>query len=152
MKKQIALIFLSVAFLLSVSSCAAPTDKVLESLGEYEKEEYYSSGGFQDFTDYAKYTYESIDLSENPYFEKITEQSKEALLSHIDDFEKWLAAITESDPDYELLSTYDFSTDIISNEDYLYIYDDPDYPELGCYDVYLFDTENATLYYFHNNI
>ena len=36
--------------------------------------------------------------------------------------------------------------------DYVYIYDDPDYPDLGSYRVYFFDSETNTLCYFRNNV
>ena len=43
-------------------------EKVLASLGSYESEAFYTSGGIQDFTDYAKYQYKSVDLQNNKYF------------------------------------------------------------------------------------
>ena len=47
MKKQIAVLFVCVVFLLSITACAAPEDKVVASLGEYEKKEFFTSGGFR---------------------------------------------------------------------------------------------------------
>lgn len=44
-----------VIFLFTLTSCLMQEDKVLASLEKYEKEEYFTSGGFQDYTDYAKY-------------------------------------------------------------------------------------------------
>lgn len=51
-----------------------------------------------------------------------------------------------------MIDGYDFDVSCITEDDYLYICDDPGYPELGCYDVYFFDMETLTLYYFHNNL
>ena len=150
MKK--VLVFILIFVILSLSACSVPTDKVLASLGEYKSKEYFSSGGFQDYTDYAKYTYEDVGLSENEYFNKISSDSLDALNNHIEDFEKWILTIKEGEPNNEVVLKYDFNSSIISEEDYVYIYDNPDYPELGCYDVYFFDIESMTLYYFHNNI
>ncbi len=150
MKKLFVLVL--VVFVVLISGCSAPTDKVLESLGEYKSEQYFTSGGFQDYTDYAKYTYEDVDFSENGFFNKISFNSLKELTDHIEDFEKWVQAIKEADPQNEVVLNYDFDSSVISDNDYLYIYDDPDYPELGNYDVYLFDIEKMTLYYFHNNI
>lgn len=145
----IALLF---ALVLCISGCSAPTDEVLESLGAYQSHVYYTSGGFQDYTDYAKYVYDSVDFHDNPYFEKLTTESRTDLQKHLDDFESWIAVYRSGEPDNEVALGYDFDSSCISEEDYLYIDDDSFYPELGCYDVYYFDTEAMTLYYFHNNI
>ena len=147
MKKLFVLVF--VVFVVLMSGCSVPTDEVLESLGEYKSEQYFTSGGFQDYTDYAKYTYKDVDFSNNIYFSEISTESSENLITHIKDFEKWVELLEE---DNEVALAYDFDSSVISNNDYLYIYDDPDYPELGYYDVYYFDNDTMTLYYFHNNI
>ena len=147
MKKLFVLVL--VVFVVLMSGCSVPTDEVLESLGEYKSEQYFTSGGFQDYTDYAKYTYKDVDFSNNIYFSEISTESSENLITHIKDFEKWVELLEE---DNEVALAYDFDSSVISNNDYLYIYDDPDYPELGYYDVYYFDNDTMTLYYFHNNI
>lgn len=148
--------FILILALFASVACTATPDAVLDSLGEYSTKGFYTSGEFQDYTDYAKYTYEDIDISDNTYFEIITTESKAELDTHIEDFEKWIKAISESDPKNEVVENYDFDNSIISFDDYLYIYDDPDYIEagfpLGYYNVYFLDTETLTLYFFHNNI
>ena len=70
MRKQIVGVLVCVVLLLSMTSCAVFEDKVIASLGKYEKEEFFASGGFQDYTDYAKYYYASVDIENNKYFEK----------------------------------------------------------------------------------
>lgn len=116
-------------------------------MGRYKSEEYYTSGGFQDFTDYAKYTFENVDFSNNEYFSKISSDSVEELTYHIEDFEKRIETIKNSDPKNEVVLGYNYDSSVVSENDYLYIYDDPDYPDLGCYDVYFFDIETMMLYY-----
>ncbi len=150
MKKAIPII-LVLPFLI-LSACSVPEDEVLNSLGEYESKVYFTSGGFQDYTDYAKYTFDDVDFSKNKYFTKISVGSKEELITHIENFEEWIESLKSSVPDNEVVTGYDFEPSVISQADYLYIYDDPDYPELGSYTVYFFDMESMTLYYFHNNI
>ena len=147
--------FLCVAFavlLLALCSCSNESDEVVASLGKYKSKEVYSSGTVQDFTDYAKYCFDSVDFSDNSYFQIITESSRENLEAHIDDFEKWVQAVSDTDADNEVVVNYDFDRSVISDSDYIYIYDDPDYPEFGNYNVYYFDVETNILYYFHNNI
>ena len=138
--------------ILSLSSCSVPTDEVLNSLGNYKSKEYFTSVGFQDYTDYAKYVYEDTDFSNNEYFELISRDSENDFKKHVDNFERWIEAIKESDPKDEVVLGYDFDSSVISDGDYLYIYDDSDYPEFGNYNVYFFDIETKTLYFFHSNI
>ena len=151
MKKLTAALF-SLVLVVSLAGCSIPKDDVLDSLGKYESKQFFTSGGFQDFTDYAKYCFDSVDFSDNSYFQIITESSRENLEAHIDDFEKWVQAVSDTDADNEVVVNYDFDRSVISDSDYIYIYDDPDYPEFGNYNVYYFDVETNILYYFHNNI
>ena len=62
MRKFSALILVFI-ICISISACKAPEDKVLKSLGEYKNNVYYTEGEFQDFTDYAKYYYDSADIT-----------------------------------------------------------------------------------------
>ena len=151
MKKLAAALF-SLVLVVSLAGCSIPKDDVLDSLGKYESKQFFTSGGFQDFTDYAKYCFDSVDFSDNSYFQIITESSRENLEAHIDDFEKWVQAVRDTDADNDVVVNYDFDRSVISDSDYIYIYDDPDYPEFGNYHVYYFDVETNILYYFHNNI
>ena len=151
MKKLTAALF-SLVLVVSLAGCSIPKDDVLDSLGKYESKQFFTSGGFQDFTDYAKYCFDSVDFSDNSYFQIITESSRENLEAHIDDFENWVQAVRDTDADNEVVVNYDFDRSVISDTDYIYIYDDPDYPEFGNYNVYYFDVETNILYYFHNNI
>lgn len=151
MKKLTAALF-SLVLVVSLAGCSIPKDDVLDSLGKYESKQFFTSGGFQDFTDYAKYCFDSVDFSDNSYFQIITESSRENLEAHIDDFENWVQAVRDTDADNEVVVNYDFDRSVISDSDYIYIYDDPDYPEFGNYNVYYFDVETNILYYFHNNI
>ena len=152
MKMKKTLILILTILTLVLSGCSIPKDPVLDSLGKYTDKEYYSDAGFQDSTDYAKYSFDNAKLDGNKYLEKMSAQGKDALLTHVENFGEWIDAIKGSDPDAEIAAKYDFDASIISDDDYLYIDDDPDYPELGCYDVYFFDSESMTLYYFHVNI
>ena len=153
--KKSAVIFFTFLIIVSFSGCSvpsAPKDEVLASLGKYTSKQYYTDGGFQDYTDYAKYTFDSVDFSNNSYFTSLTEDSKADLTAHIDNFEGWIQTIQNTNPENEVVLQYDFDRSVISDADYLYIYDNPAYSEFGCYTVYYFDTETNTLYYFHNNL
>ncbi len=150
MKKIIAgiLIFSFLIF----SGCSLFEDRVISSLGRYESCDYFTSGGFKDYTDYAKYTYKDITFRNNQYFNKISSKSKEDLMAHIENFESWIEIIKESDNKNDVVLGYDFDTSIISENDYLYIYDDPDYDEFGNYNIYFFDMESNILYFFHTDV
>lgn len=143
--------------LLFLSSCAFREDKVLNSLGEYTSCEFYTEGGFQDYTDYGKYTYVSVDFSQNPYFQKIQPADFEVIDRHLDDFEDWIETFRRSGPDQELVVHYDFDRSMIDCDDYLYIESEEHTWDSGTkalirYDIYFFDTQSNTLFFFHNNI
>lgn len=129
----------------------APKDSILASLPDYETKAFYSCNGFQDTTDYAKYTYrvsESV-FTHSPYFRRVTEEDIPKILSYIEDFEDW----TETCSDFPRES-YDFDISAIEEGDYFYIlnrYEEPG-EEYWNYNVYYFDLESQILYYFHNNI
>ena len=63
-------------------------DSVLDSLPKYEKKEFYSSGGFQDFTDYAKYTYRvtESELAECESLRLVTEEDIPMILEYVESF------------------------------------------------------------------
>ena len=156
--KPTVIILLLIFLISTLSSCTAPEDKVLNSLGKYKSREFYTEGEFQDFTDYAKYYYDSADFTDNKYFSKIQQSDINALNEHLDDFESWISTYRENDITCEIAVHYDFDRYLIDDEDYLYIYSEQGDPwedgniVLYNYDIYFFDTQSNTLYYFHNNI
>ena len=155
-KKVIAVVCLFI-LVLSLASCATPEDKVIASLGEYKNREFFTSGGFQDYTDHAKYYYDSANIAENSYLRKIQETDLAAINTHLDDFEGWIEAIRNSDPSSEVVLNYDFDRSIVDTEDHFYIdsethtWSDGD-TSLVRYDIYFFDSQTQVLYYFHNNM
>ncbi len=156
MKRFVISFLCIIVSLFILSSCTVPEDKVLLSLGTYKEIAYYSEGGIQDFTDYAKYSFESSNLNNNDFLKQINTASKADFIEYIEDFEKWVEVAPESS---EVVINYDFDKSIISDDDYLYIYDayadttreiyDEKFLD---YDVYFYDCETNILYYFHNNI
>ena len=157
MKKTFALTVLVLILAISLSSCIAPEDKVLNSLGECRSCEFYTCGGFQDYTDYAKYYYDPVDFTDNEYFSIIEQSDIDALNEHLDNFESCIEAHSYNDASSEIVVNYDFDRSLIDSEDYLYIDSekhtwDDGYTSLVNYDIYFFDTQTNTLYYFHNNI
>lgn len=155
--KSTAIILSLIILISTLSSCIALEDKVLNSLGECRSCEFYTCGGFQDYTDYAKYYYDPVDFTDNEYFSKIGQADIDALKEHLDDFERCIEAHGYTDASSEIVVNYDFDRSLIDSEDYLYIDSekhtwDDGYTSLVNYDVYFFDTQTNTLYYFHNNI
>ena len=143
--------------LVCFSSCCIPEDPVVSSLGEGENHVYFSSGGFQDYTDYAKYYYTSANVSENPYLKRIDEQNLAVIDRHLDDFEMWIDTIKGSEPSNEVVLNYDFDRTMIDTEDYIYIDSEEHtwsdgYTALVNYNIYFFDMQTQTLYFFHSNI
>ena len=145
------------ALVLSFPVCAAPEDKVASSLGKYNSYEFFTSGGSQDYTDYAKYSYSSIEIEDNEYLKKVEETDLEIINEHLDDFEKWIRVHGEGEPSSELVENYDFDRDCLGVGDYFYMESEDHtwsdgHTSLVKYNVYLFDVQTQILYYFHNNI
>ena len=144
-----------VLLLLLTCGCAY-TDPVIGSLPEYQSEAFYTSGGFQDTTDYAKYTYEPMPmeyLEFSDYYRKVDAQNAEEILLHIQNFEEWVKVIGG-----ELQEGYDFDCSIISTDDYFYLdtkagepIGSGTYDQFDHYKLYYFEVDTLTLYYFHNN-
>lgn len=147
----LALCVVVVGLTLLFSYLFAPQDAIVNSLPDYETKEYYTSGGFQDYTDYAKYTYRIYEtvLMQNPYFLPVTDEDIPEILSYIENFEGWVE-ICEDFPSEH----YDFDKSILVEGDYYYILSEYEEPgkEFWNYDVYYFDLDAQVLYYFHNNI
>ena len=155
--KKITFIVCLVLLSLMVTSCNAPEDKVITSLGKYESYDCFTSGGFQDYTDYAKYYYDCAEVKGNQYFKQIQETDMPEINMHLDDFESWIETIKSNDPSNDVAANYDFERKIIDTEDYIYIDSEEHTWEDGQtsltrYNIYLYDTQGQILYYFHNNI
>lgn len=155
-KKMMALLSLCI-FVLLFTACAAPEDDVVASLGKYDDRDFFTSGGFQDYTDYAKYYFTSAKVTENKHLKKVQETDFETINTHLDDFEGWIEAIRNSEPSNEVVVNYDFDRGIIDTEDLFYIDSEEHtwsdgHTSLVRYNIYLFDSQTQVLYYFHNNI
>ena len=150
------LALVSILFL-TLTSCGYPGDNVRYSIGKYRDFEWYSSGGFQDYTDYGKFYYDSVDFTQNTCFQKIDASHIPVLEEHLDDFEKWIALLREDETSQKLVTHYDFDRSLIDCEDYLYIESErhtwsDGHTSLVNYNIHFFDTQTNTLYYFHSNI
>ena len=145
---------------LSLSACTFKSkDPVIASLGRAMSVQRYSCAGFGDSTDYGIYTFPGAKPEDSEYFKPVTAESKMELLGYIDNFENWVNVTREGDDDNALVVNYHFSRADIDESDYLYIYDregkpigDGTYSKYDYYNVYFFDSQTTTLYYFHNNI
>ena len=128
-------------------------DQVIKSLGTYKEKEFYSNGGFQDATDYAKYAYDSnIDIEYHYYLKRIEDDNQ--LLSYINDFESVVEGCSETS---ELVQGYDFNRKLIDSNDYYYIDMKETTFDSGLtivtnYTIYFYDIQSNVLYYFHHSI
>ena len=121
-------------------------------IGYIDKEEYYQEDGFQDYTDYAKYTYSSdIFIKINYKFRKLKEEDIDNIKGYFDNFDYYVRK--------EWASKYKFDKSIITEGDYVRIKTKEGEPRANLtygkydyYSIYLFDIETLTLYYIHNDI
>lgn len=144
------IICFTLALLLPIFSSCTFSDPIIDSLPRYTGKSFFTSGGFQDYTDYAKYTYDSItvqDFEASEFFRTVTFADVEEILLYIDNFEEWVQ-ITGG----KLQANYDFDKSVVSQGDFFYIKTKDTYGKYDDYTVYYFDVDVLTLYYFHNNI
>ena len=129
----------------------APKDPVLGALPRWESKEYYTCGGFQDSTDYAKYTYRigKDQLEETGVLHPVKEDNIPDILAYVENFEKWVRTCDDFPKD-----DYDFDKSRIGVGDYFFILNQ--FGESGKafwnYNLYYFDVDAGILYYFHNTI
>ena len=144
---------------LLLSACTFKSkNPVLASLGRAMSVQRYSVSGFGDSTDYGIYTFPGAKPEDSEYFKPVTAESKNELLGYIDNFENWVN-VTREDDNNTLFENYHFSRADIDESDYLYISErcgepigEGVYSKYDSYNVYFFDSQTTTLYYFHNNI
>ena len=144
--------------LISRKEMAAQWKTVIASLGRAMSVQRYSVSGFGDSTDYGIYTFPGAKPEDSEYFKPVTAESKNELLGYIDEFEQVIDSLRDGDEGADLVN-YHFSRADIDESDYLYIYDrdgeaigDGVYSKYDSYNVYFFDSQTTTLYYFHSNI
>ena len=128
----------------------SPQQAVIDSVGENECVAYYSHG-IRDFTDYGVYSYSEPHVTDNAYFQNVTDNNE--LSQYLSHFESAVLNIPE---DTDIYKYYDFDRSLIDSEDYFCIKDKSTEEELYqpfyYYDIYFFDTQSNTLHYFHNDI
>ena len=122
--------------------------------GFISKEEHFDSKGFQDYTDYCKYQYASMEpfLRDERYHEISSDEEIANVAGYFEDFRAWMQA-------GDRLHEYDFDTACINQGDYVLILTKEGqaigtsaYGKYDHYSVCFFDTESLILYYIHNNI
>lgn len=156
MKKTVFCLCILFAVLINMTSCDS-SEKIVSSLGSYDRMESYSRGDYQDYTDYQKYYFSEVSPEDNPYFESVGERDTSDLYACLDDFENLIRYYAEEDPTQELVLHYDFDRSVIDFQDYFYLECqkapvDDEVVILTSYDLYILDVQTSTLYYFHDNI
>lgn len=164
MRRALVLILIIMLTLTACGVSTLPEDKVIASLPAYKTRQFYTSGGFQDYTDYGIYTFDQIseeDISYNDYFWLISDNNWEFVVSLMDDYESWVQLTKKNEPDSQLAKNYNFDRSCMNRGDYICIMgkdesrlnDTVDITEIYWnYNIYFFDVESMTLYFFHNNI
>lgn len=133
------------------------TDAVIDSVGVAVSEDYHQYGWWQDYTIYAKYTFEKPNIERNEYLKQMDEGDVEDFKYYLTCYDEWIDVISDDWNDRDLVRNYDFDKSIISTKDYCYIDDytlvDPDFElKPDSYNLYFYDAETEILYYFHTNI
>lgn len=143
-------VVLGLLFLLLLSGCAIRYP-VIDSLGKKCTGTIWHEDSFQDYTDYGKFSCPDVSaeqLKSNAYFSAVTEENMSMLHGYFANFASWIAKMDDKqDPKIH----YDFSTDVVNPGDFFCLEENGQL-QYANYDLYYFDLEAQTLYYFHNNI
>ena len=150
--KRFCLVITLVIFVFVTTGCSQSKMVGIPD-GYIDKEEYYDKDGFQDYTDYAKYMYDSKDvIINNKEYKKIEQDDIQNIIGYFEDFSGWMKAA-------DRLSEFDLDINNINEGDYVKIKTkegqkiaNGKYEKYDNYSVYFFDIEALTLYYIHNNI
>ena len=150
--KRFCLVITLVIFVFVTTGCSQSKMVGIPD-GYIDKEEYYDKDGFQDYTDYAKYMYDSKDvIINNKEYKKIEQDDIQNIIGYFEDFSGWMKAA-------DRLSEFDFDINNINEGDYVKIETKEGQKiangKYGKYDnnsVYFFDIETLNMYYIHNNI
>lgn len=118
-----------------------------------DSEEHWDKEGFQDYTDFCIYKYDSIKSVENNLdYTKVTAGDIKKLKGYFDNFESWMKA-------KERQHEYHFDNACISEGDYCRIITkegasigNGSYGKYDNYTVCFFDVETLTMYYIHSSI
>ena len=149
--KRVICVLLLITAVFSFSSCFGKLKYVPD--GYIESGEYFDKAGFQDFTDFCYYKYNSADcFKENKAYTKIGESDIENVKGYFEHF----GSVME----YEnRMDEYVFDINSVSSGDYVRIetkegkpIGDLKYEKYDNYSIYFFDVETLTLYYIHTNI
>lgn len=152
--KRFVLLALVLSLLLCATSCALKTrqEEMIDFLGKPESEQFWTHGEFQDHADFGIYYYPSLNIKKSKDFSQVSPADIETLGLFVDNYEQWIAAVESNDPEDELVVNYAFDRGLIDTQDHFYIYTKYEDHPLHHYDVWFFDSQTKTLYYFHANI
>ena len=149
--KRFVCMVLTCLSILCLNGCSSGSDL---PKGYTSKEEFLDKNGWQDYTDYCKYYYNSTSVIENSQYRMITESDIEEIKGYFSNFRGWMEAGNR-------LEEYDFDDSSITEGDYVFIETKEGEPigkaghTYGKYDnytVYFFDVESCVLFYIHSNI
>jgi len=131
-------------------------DEIVISIGQYISKEYDDhTHSPRDMLSYVKYGYDVVDLNDNEYFRKITDDTYNEFKLFVKDFGDTANESCSCDKE-SLLNNYNFDMEIVSENDYLYMEYEQyfSFNEYGYtyYHLYFLDMETKVLHEFYKNM
>lgn len=150
--KKLFVFLLCIVILCTLAGCGRIPDPHIP-YGYLSSEEHWDKEGFQDYTDFCVFRYDSLRSFEAMTdYAEITDADIEKIAGYFSNFRMWME--TEN-----RINEYSFDESCISEGDYCFIktkegqrIGSSTYGKYDFYSVYFFDTESLTLYYIHTNI
>ena len=155
--KKIIFIFLVIIIILMTPTVIltlinSQNDRIIN--GYYSSNEHFDDEGFQDYTEYCEYYYNKnpIEDLKTRKYKKVRKKDIAELNKYFKDYSQWIIYRKG----YKDWYTFDYNKQIKVN-DYYYIEnkgsnDSSLIDKFVSYDIYYYDINKSTLYYFHTNI
>lgn len=156
--KKIIFIFLVIIIILMTPTVIltlinSQNDRIIN--GYYSSSEHFDEEGFQDYTDYCEYYYRKNDIKKiknSKYYKKVKNNNIKELKVYFKDYSKWII-YREGYKDWY---KFDYKKQVKLNH-YYYIENKGSnasslIDKFVSYDIYYYDVDKNTLYYFHTNI
>lgn len=126
---------------------------ILDSIGDWTGGERYTFYLFQDGAVHREFYYEAPSFKDNPYFQPVTQEDMKTALRFLDDFEGgWIRPLENAtrEDGRAFYKNYAYDRASLDKDDYYYIETRNSGNPLENYDLYIFDTQKNTLYFFHS--
>ena len=145
---------MTVCLLMCLASCSYDKDPI-RSLPSYHAKHLFTSGKFQDYTDFGMYYYKNLNdkvLADSTYFQKTDTETIALVKSYVTHFEDSAIWLGDDKDIRTLRANYNFDKSMIRAGNWYCLESKESFTPFDNYTLYYVDMDSQILYYFHFNI